>query len=541
MLASPRTVRWQRLRPPSLVPGARWACLPLAILLFACQSPDDTIGPGADGEAGSRNPRPDAEQVLALATPPGLRWYRQHTHPAVSRGPATFSQQLYSSFALSVSEPTDLGTSFPSNTVSLAVAINASGQLAGWSAGGESNAIRWDVSGTPTKLPTISGRGVAAAEDLNDGGVVVGYDNELDEQFGWRMHAMRWSPDGSFSELPLTPGSRGQAAVAINTGGVVVGWAELESLEARAVRWDAQGVHILPSEGTHAAAVDLNDAGTAVGHVYGTDGFIRPATWSPTGNLTVLSLPAGDNFGFASGINNLGHVVGTAGTSNGPDLTHHAVIWTPAGTPTVIPNSEKGQGSKINDAGVVVGYIEDVSAELPGQTGAIWINGERIFAPPSPTARTVLNDLSENQLAGAFYPNFEVHAARWSFSTSGAHFDFKGFFAPVRNPGTSAPYVVNRAKAGRAVPIKFSLNGNQGLDIFAAGYPRSKTVPCTLSTTEGGEATRTAGRTGLSYRPGTDQYSYIWKTEKTWAGTCRQLMVGLTDGSVHTALFKFSK
>jgi hypothetical protein len=207
----------------------------------------------------------------------------------------------------------------------------------------------------------------------------------------------------------------------------------------------------------------------------------------------------------------------------------------------VIPNSEMSQAVAINEAGVVVGYVEDVSPDLPGQTGVIWIEGERIFAPPSPSARTLVNDLSETQLAGGFFPDTELHAARWSFTSLGARFDFKGFFAPIRNPGSTAPYVVNRIKAGRAVPVKFSLNGDQGLGILADGYPRSKPVPCTLAGTEGGEATRTAGGTGLSYRRGADQYSYIWKTEKAWAGSCRQLMVGLTDGSIHMALFKFTK
>jgi hypothetical protein len=31
----------------------------------------------------------------------------------------------------------------------------------------------------------------------------------------------------------------------------------------------------------------------------------------------------------------------------------------------------------------------------------------------------------------------------------------------------------------------------------------------------------------------------IWKTSATWAGTCRELVLRLTDGSEHTALFRF--
>ena len=52
-------------------------------------------------------------------------------------------------------------------------------------------------------------------------------------------------------------------------------------------------------------------------------------------------------------------------------------------------------------------------------------------------------------------------------------FSFTGFFPPVNN----LP-VVNGLKAGEAVPVKFSLHGYQGLDIFAAGYPKSVAIRC---------------------------------------------------------------
>src|SRR5207237_6662926 len=40
-------------------------------------------------------------------------------------------------------------------------------------------------------------------------------------------------------------------------------------------------------------------------------------------------------------------------------------------------------------------------------------------------------------------------------------YDFTGFFSPVGNPP-----VLNAVNAGRAIPVKFSLSGNKGLDIF---------------------------------------------------------------------------
>ena len=113
--------------------------------------------------------------------------------------------------------------------------------------------------------------------------------------------------------------------------------------------------------------------------------------------------------------------------------------------------------------------------------------------------------------------------------------DFTGFFSPVGNPP-----VVNVVNAGRAVPVKFSLNGDKGLSIFAAGYPQSGEVSCNSSDppVEVIE-TLTAGNSSLSYDAGTDRYTYVWATDTSWAGTCRQLIVKFSDGCVRVANFQF--
>ena len=49
----------------------------------------------------------------------------------------------------------------------------------------------------------------------------------------------------------------------------------------------------------------------------------------------------------------------------------------------------------------------------------------------------------------------------------------------------------------------------------------------------------TAGSSSLQYDASANQYIYVWKSEKSWAGTCRQIQVKLSDGSVHTANFSF--
>jgi hypothetical protein len=55
------------------------------------------------------------------------------------------------------------------------------------------------------------------------------------------------------------------------------------------------------------------------------------------------------------------------------------------------------------------------------------------------------------------------------------------------------------------------------------------------------ESTVTAGGSSLTYDALTDTYTYVWKTEKAWANTCRQFILGLSDGSSHRAVFQFKK
>jgi hypothetical protein len=116
-------------------------------------------------------------------------------------------------------------------------------------------------------------------------------------------------------------------------------------------------------------------------------------------------------------------------------------------------------------------------------------------------------------------------------------YDFRGFFSPVDNPPT-----VNVVKAGSAVPVKFSLGGDYGLDIFAEGYPQSGRVPNDPNAAvDNIEVTVSAGSSGLSYDASTKQYTYVWKTSKEWAGTSRQLILKLEDGTEHIAHFKFTR
>jgi hypothetical protein len=112
------------------------------------------------------------------------------------------------------------------------------------------------------------------------------------------------------------------------------------------------------------------------------------------------------------------------------------------------------------------------------------------------------------------------------------HWPFTGYSSPVDNPPT-----VNTANAGSGIPVKFSLGGDRGLNILAAGSPSISQFTCTNAPTDPIEETSSALTSSLSFSGG--QYVYNWKTLKSYAGNCYQFKLTLVDGSIHIANFKF--
>lgn len=113
-------------------------------------------------------------------------------------------------------------------------------------------------------------------------------------------------------------------------------------------------------------------------------------------------------------------------------------------------------------------------------------------------------------------------------------FAFTGFFPPVEN----AP-AWNRINAGRTIPIAFSLGGDRGLAVMTAGYPRSVRVACSDASELGGAQPTGTGFGPLRYDVRADRYLFVWQSRKAWVGTCRELQVRLSDGTLHRSRFRF--
>ncbi len=157
-------------------------------------------------------------------------------------------------------------------------------------------------------------------------------------------------------------------------------------------------------------------------------------------------------------------------------------------------------------------------------------DGVPVLACTDPSGMTAAPDPCFEPIVGAVGTDRSItvrtsHASLWTLGIAVA--DFSGFFRPVDNRPT-----VNTVTAGQGVPVKFSLGGDQGLDIFEDDYPKSQVMTCdTTAELDGLESTVSASSAGLNYDPLTDTYTYVWKTDKAWAGSCRQLVLKLNDGA----------
>jgi len=189
----------------------------------------------------------------------------------------------------------------------------------------------------------------------------------------------------------------------------------------------------------------------------------------------------------------------------------------------------------------ISGVPSDITATATGSSGAV-------VSYASPTATDLVDgsvDVSCSPASGSTFALGETtvsctasdtrnNTATKTFKVT-VLYNFKGFFSPVDNLPT-----LNSMQAGPAVPVKFSLGGDQGLDIFEATYPKSQQISCDpTAPVDGIEQTETANESGLTYDTSTGQYNYVWKTNKAWAKSCRQLVMKLKDGSFQRANFKF--
>ena len=250
--------------------------------------------------------------------------------------------------------------------------------------------------------------------------------------------------------------------------------------------------------------------------------------WSPDGTkIAFVLFGGGDDEIYVMNADGSGtptNLTNTPGPDNHPSWgsspnTPSITLFTPADNRTYNLNqSVTAEFSCQDEAGGSSGLLSCVGTVPNGDPIDTATVGSKTFTVSA--ASTAGNTASKTHTYSVLYP-------------------FSGFFTPVDNYPTLN---VVPQPAGRANQLlRFSLGSDEGLDIFAHGYPLSKNVACPSQfPTDVVEDVAPAEPSNLIYT-GNGKYTYSWKTEKTWKGTCRELNLKLKDGSDHKALFQFTR
>ena len=422
----------------------------------------------------------------------------------------------------------DLGTL--GGKCSLATAVNNSGQVVGWStdAAGHTRAFLWTEGGGMVELAPLAGA-YARAQAINANGQILG---ESTTAAG--VQAVVWTAaDGKVAQLPALNGFTRSSGVHLSDGGQIVGTSSgPDSWRATLWRRPAPSATQLAVSGT-ATYGEMATLTATLSTVRG-DAAAKIVSFSVNGNHVGAATTDANGVATLSGI-------GIAGVDAGG--YPGAVTAAFAGAEGYLASSAQG-ALTVRKANQTITFTGAPSAEIVGNsfevsasassglpvmiaaTGACSISG-RMVTMSTPTG---VCSLTADHAGNANY-----NAAPQATQTTAANYKFTGFFTPVDNPPA-----MNTATAGSAVPVKFSLTGNQTLAILD-GTPASTPIACGSAASAHAVDAVAASSSGLSYDAMTDQYLYVWKTDKAWVETCRQLVIKLADGTAHRANFSFMK
>jgi len=196
--------------------------------------------------------------------------------------------------------------------------------------------------------------------------------------------------------------------------------------------------------------------------------------------------------------------------------TYHVVDRTP---PSITVTTPAGQAVYTQNQVVAADYA---CTDEPGGSGLASCKGDVASGAAIDTSTVGDHTFTVTAADGA-------HNAASASRSYTVIYDFSGFFSPVAVFPTANP-----AKAGQGIPLKFSLHGNRGNDVFAPDSPAW--APCDSPT-----AGSTVASGTLSYNASLDRYTFLAATDKAWAGTCKDVIVTLRDGTTHRARFAFGK
>jgi probable HAF family extracellular repeat protein len=425
-----------------------------------------------------------------------------------------------------------------------AQSINERGQIVGsgvvnpGTEGRQTQAFLYQ-DGAMTNLGESLGDPYSAAWGINDSGSVVGTSGPSEgqsEAFVLRNGSVErlGIPFDGILHDGVTYDFSASEAVGINKDGVAIGWSYKHNQTppvGRAFFYDGgETIPLDPLKGDpFSRARDIDESGRVVGWSRGLNGNeaeqFSAVLWESgqAKNLNDL-IPADSGWDLvdAYAINESGQIVGS-GFRDGNTSRLRAFLLTDTTEPSInIETSPSGDEYKLGEDVTVSYDCTDGGSGVTSCSGPM-ASGDKLDTTSvgQHTFTVQASDRAGNVISRSYV--YRVV------------YDFGGFFSPVDNLPT-----LNTVNAGRAVPVKFSLSGDQGLDILAAGYPASQRISCdSTAPVDTIEETVAAGASGLTYDPGTGEYTYVWKTKKAWEGTCRQFIMELDYGKEYRANFRF--
>jgi probable HAF family extracellular repeat protein len=474
----------------------------------------------------------------------------------------------------------DLGT-LPEASYSEAWAINDHGQVVGESGSDEDRGQAFlYLDGGMKALGTLQGYPYSEAFGTNDSGQIAGWSYSSRANVQGRAFLYE---DGAMRDLGTLQGDTYSMARAVDEHGRVVGQSRDASGQNRAFLWE-DGVMVdlnslIPS-GSPLKLLDayaISESGQIVGSAFNEKRQVRAFLLTPndpTPPNTTATLSPEPN---AAGWNSTDVTVKLEATDEGGSNVE-GIVYSARGAQPMEETTVRGSSTDLDvtaEGETTITYAardhagnteewETISVRIDRSDPEVSITSpaagaEYLLGRPVAAGYTCSDAVSglayclgtvpdggSIDTASVGQKTFAVEAADEAGNVTSASsiyhviYDFDGFFGPVDNPD-----VLNRARAGSAIPLKFSLGGDQGLDIFAeadgSGFPRSGPISCDLTDpTDALEQTVSANSSGLSYDAATDLYTYVWKTRKDWTG-CRQLVLRLDDGKEYTADFEFFK
>ena len=275
----------------------------------------------------------------------------------------------------------------------------------------------------------------------------------------------------------------------------------------------------------------------------------RTATTGSDGKATAslpLTDPPGDDYRLVASFVGDGTHAGSSDSAGGFSISRQATSLTLSPASSVLSETEAGPIATLTGGGAPLpnqtilfvlkkadGTVAASFARLTDADGKARIGIEGVPAGPFTVTAYYGGTVASPSVSLGDPTPYMPRTATASVKVNA----FSGFFSPVDNRPT-----VNSANAGRAIPVKFSLGYNAGMGVFAAGFPQVKPLSCSSSAPlDAIETTVNMDAQTFTYDAGSNTYTWVWKTPKDYAGTCKRLVLRFANGSDHTVDFKFTK